>query len=77
MKKQKSQTKVVLEYLKAHSHLTSIEAFENWHITRLADVVYKLRKRGHDIETITCNGVNDFGAYTYAEYRLIGEANGN
>lgn len=71
--KKESQIGVILEYLQQYNSITSIEAFENWHITRLADIIYKLRKRGYDIETITCNGKNRFGSYTFAEYRLVVE----
>lgn len=76
MKKQISQSTVVLDWLRNVGSITSIEAFESFHITRLADVIYKLRKRGYEIDTKTCNGSNMFGAYTYAEYSLVEEPDG-
>ncbi len=70
MKKQKSQIKDVLAYLKENGSITSMEAFEKFHATRLAAVIFNLRKMGYDITTINCNGINEYGPYTYAEYIL-------
>lgn len=75
MKKEISQISVVLSWLKENRSITSMQAF-NFSITRLADIIYKLRKQGYDIETRMCNGKNMYGVYTYAEYRLVGEPNG-
>lgn len=70
MKKEKSQLIDVLTYLLTHDSLTSIEAFEKWRITRLADVVYKLRKRGFEVSTELKHGENAYGTYSYAVYRM-------
>ena len=77
MKKVKTQGNVVLEHLKKHGHITSMEAIMNYHITRLASVIFRLRKLGYDIDTIEKNGKNEYGAYTYADYVLVGDCDGN
>ena len=73
MKKQKSQIKDILAYLQRNGSITSMEAFEYFHATRLAAVIFNLRKLGYDITTEICNGKNDYGTYTYAKYILEGE----
>lgn len=73
MKKQKSQIKDILAYLKEYGSITSMEAFERFHATRLAAVIFNLRKLGYNITTETCNGRNEYGPYTYAEYILEDE----
>ena len=50
--------------------LTSLQAFEKWRVTRLADVVHELRTRyGVEIATELVKS----GATRYARYRLIGK----
>ena len=73
--KQKTQWKDVLQHLRTNDGITSMQAWDMYHITRLSDVIFKLRKRGYEIETVTCTGYNEYGVYQYAEYRLIKEAN--
>ena len=71
MSKQQSQRDVVLAYLKKHKGITSLEAFEKWHITRLSAVIFDLRKMGHDIVTVDIDCDTKFGHCTYAQYRLV------
>ena len=75
MPKQKTQWKDVLNHLEVHNSITSMEAWEKYHITRLADVIWKLRQikyGGYDIETRDCVGSNEYGQYHYAKYVLHG-----
>ena len=67
MEKLRSQQKDVLEYLKEHGSITSMQAWEMFHATRLASIIHRLRKN-HIIETRECVGANDYGAYNYAMY---------
>ena len=68
----------VLQHLKTHGSLTSMEAFENYGVTRLAAVIFELRKLGHDIITLDMEGSNRYGeSVRYAKYVLKGEADGN
>lgn len=70
----KSQTSVVLDYLKNHGTLTSMEAFEMFGATRLAGIIYTLRRKGHDIETIDCVGKNRYGGVCiFAKYKYHGQ----
>lgn len=69
MRKQ-TQINDILAYLKRNGSITSMEAIEHFHATRLAGVIFRLRKLGYSITTETCNGKNDYGAYTYARYIL-------
>lgn len=50
MKKPQEQT--ILEHLRKHHSITSWEAIQKYGITRLADRIFKLKKAGHDIETV-------------------------
>ena len=68
--KVKTQWKDVLTHLQERGSITSMEAWSMYHITRLADVVFKLRKRGYNVVTNTCVGSNEYGEYYYAEYTL-------
>ena len=39
------------KHLRRHRTITSVQAFARYGCTRLADVVYKLRRRGYSIDT--------------------------
>jgi hypothetical protein len=56
-----------VEKVLQNKSITSLEAFEKFRATRLADIVYKMRKRGHNITTemVEINGIR------FAKYRLI------
>ena len=70
----KGQKFRVLEHLKVHNGLTSMEAFDKYGITRLAAVVCELRKLGYDIRTLDMESQNRYGEVTrYAKYILKGE----
>lgn len=74
----KGQKVRVLQHLKTHGSLTSMEAFENYGVTRLAAVIFDLRKLGHDIVTLDMDGSNRYGEpVRYAKYVLKGESDGN
>ena len=70
MKKQKTQWKDVLDYLMTHDGISSMEAWELFHITRLSHVIFILRKRGYNIKTVMYMGVNEYGPYQYGMYVL-------
>ena len=58
------QTDIVLRHLRRNRTITPIVAFERYRITRLADVVHRLRRR----VSITTEQV---GPTRYARYRLV------
>lgn len=57
----------VLEYLRTHDSISSIEAFELFRVTRLAAVIWLLKDQGYAITTEYFSG-NTHGRY--AVYRL-------
>ena len=73
MKKQKSQLDDIRKYLVEKGSITSQEAWHEFNATRLASAIFKLRKRGYEIDTDTCHGQNEYGAYSYAKYILVKE----
>lgn len=72
----KGQKVRVLQHLKSHGSLTSMEAFDKYGITRLAAVIFDLREMGHDIRTLDMEGQNRYGEATrYAKYVMRGDNN--
>ena len=64
-----TQEEQVLRYMKSHGSITVWEAMTQLHITRLAAVIWRLRK-DHDIETITRYRIENGKRIQWAEYRL-------
>ena len=56
-----TQADMVADHLNSFGSITPMEADQCYAITRLADVVYKLKKRGVRIKTVTEYGKNRFG----------------
>lgn len=66
-----TQVTAVLDHLKVYGKITSMEAIEYYGATRLADIIFKLRKRGYNIKTVNCVGKTRFGNIcNYAKYVL-------
>ena len=42
---------LILEHLQEHGSITSLEAIEKYHCTRLSHYIYLLRKEGYAIES--------------------------
>lgn len=71
--KRMTQTEAVLEHLKTHKGITSMEAFELYGATRLSAIIFSLRKK-YDIINVPHETTNRYGGnVTYVEYRLRGE----
>ena len=65
----KNQTTEILKHLKTKKSITSIDAINLYGATRLASIIYNLRKRGYIIETKTCLGKTRYGdVCQYAKY---------
>lgn len=60
--------KAVLDHLTSGRTLTQGEAIVLGYGTRLADLVHRLKKRGHDIR---CTRKTDIHGSPYGEYRLV------
>lgn len=72
MKNKKTQKTEVLKFMQTHKGITSFQAFERFGITRLADIIYKLKKDGWDISTESRTTKNRYGhVVNYAKYSLM------
>lgn len=66
------QEKIVLNHMEKYGSITSMDAFNNYNITRLSDRIFRLRGKGYEIETIKCERKNILGEnVTFAKYKLI------
>ena len=61
-----TQVEQVLEHLKEHGSITSMEAFQKFGCTRLASTIFWLRKKGYRIDTTEEKGKRGY----YARYKL-------
>jgi len=60
-----TQTASILKHLKEHGKLTSLEAIERWKATRLAGIIFNLRKKHIiDTEMVPFDG-GRYGLYHY------------
>ena len=70
-----TQHEMVLNYMKEHDGITSMDAFNYFNITRLSARIFELRQLGHIIDTERVTTKNLFGhSTTYAKYYLVKEA---
>ncbi len=69
-----SQTSVILDYLREHDGITSIEAFDLCGATRLSAIIFSLRKRGYVITCENIKTINRFGKLCiHGKYSLVSE----
>lgn len=69
--KKTNKTEKVLNHLKEHGTITSLEAIELYGATRLAAIIFILRKRGLNIETMDIPFTDRFGVKShYGKYIL-------
>lgn len=67
-----TQTNEVLTHFQTKGSLTSWEAITEYRATRLADIVFRLKKKGHNIATVMEEAVNAEGERKrYARYYYI------
>lgn len=72
-----NKTTAVLDHMREHGSITQMEATELFGATRLGAIVFNLRKRGHDIETVTVGMTDRYGhAANYARYVLHEDSQG-
>lgn len=68
-----TQKDVVLRHMRDFGSIASIEAFSDYGITRLAAVIYNLRKDNVNISSEMCPTVNRYGdTVQFAKYRIVG-----
>lgn len=69
-----SQNNQVIQYMRDHGSITSMEAFNDLSITRLSARILDIKRSGHVVKTVMEENVNKFGQKTrYARYSLAGE----
>ena len=61
MAKRVTKQQKVLEHLQRYGNITSMQAIELYGATRLAAIIFNLRKKGHDIETLSEKMVDRYG----------------
>lgn len=68
----------IINYMKLHGGITSMDAFKDLGVTRLSARIKELRDIGYDISTVEIQGINRYGeAVRYGKYVLKGEPNEN
>ena len=60
----KSQSDAILWHLKTYGKITSYEAIKEYGATRLADIIFKHRQKGYDINSISLTKKTRFGRNT-------------
>lgn len=66
-----SQKKKILDYMRSHGSITTMEAFSVLRVTRLASRIWDLKKDGHNIVKTMVKGKNSEGETTdYASYSI-------
>ena len=69
-----TQKDMVLQHLIANKKITSWVAIKEYGCTRLADVIYKLKKEGYPISDKSLVSTNRFGhKVNFKEYTYFGE----
>ena len=74
MKKKQSQSSEILKYLRTHKKgISSMQAFELFGATRLSSIIFNLRKRGFNIESIVDTTITRYDTKTrFVRYILKG-----
>ena len=73
-KKRKTPTQMerVVQHLQDFNTITSREAFNDYGISRLSAIIWRLRKRGYKIETHRTYSFNRYGdKVNFATYELL------
>lgn len=66
-----NKTQEVLKHLNVRGHITSWTAIEKYGATRLAAIIFELRRKGYDIKTVMKDGKDRLGnPCHYADYVL-------
>lgn len=70
MNEQFNQRKDIAQYLERFGSITSLEAINAFHITRLSSVIYDLRHKGYCIESVPIEVTTKYGTTRIAKYIL-------
>lgn len=70
-----SHCEIILKHLREHKYISSMQAFSEYGITRLASRIHDLRKDGYNIGSVWRTRVNRYGnEVAYLDYFLIKES---
>ena len=70
------KTKLILDHLNQYGSITSMQAIELYGVTRLAAIIFKLRKNGYKIITKDLATIDQFGdKCIFANYILENPCN--
>lgn len=77
MKKHLTQCDRIIEYILTFGSISTMDAFVDLGVCRLASRIHDLKREGYDIESETVTGKNRFGEdIRYSVYRLKEKGNG-
>ena len=66
-----NKTTEVLRHLREYGSITSDEAWRYFGATRLSAIIFRLRRKGHEIETVMCDMRDRYGSpVKFARYCL-------
>lgn len=71
------QQQRVLDYMNVFGSISSMEAFQDLGVTRLAAVIFELKRKGIVINSRTEARINRFGEIKHFSRYTIGEQNAN
>lgn len=67
-----NKTGQVLNHLQRYGSITSLDAIGMYGATRLSAIIYNLRKRGYNIETVKMPFTDRYGNHTaYGKYVMV------
>ena len=73
-KERKTKTSAVLKHLQRYGSITDPVARDKYHTNRLSGIINRLRDKGYEIDTVMCEGKDEYGKYRYGKYIYIKEA---
>lgn len=66
-----TKTQAVLNWLQTNASISSMEAIQSFGATRLSAIIFNLKRKGYNIETVMCEGTDRFGnRMRFARYYL-------
>lgn len=69
--KRTTKTREIFKYMRSHKCISDRIAREKFGASRLGSIIFNLRKRGYDIETVICYEKDRYGnTCSYAKYYL-------
>ena len=73
-KERKTKTGAILRHLQRYGSITDPVARNKYHTNRLSSIILNLRNQGHEIDTVMCQGKDEYGKYSYGKYIYIKQA---